>query len=93
MTSTPTRITLVPGQVHRVHTGVAVPGMASELPVGFLVKDRSSLASSGVLSPGGVVPPELSCRKNGVMGEFICLPRNHRGTYSKSDFSGTLECP
>ena len=47
--------TLVPGQVHRVHTGVAVAGEADGLPVGFLVKDRSSMASKGVFSHGGVI--------------------------------------
>ena len=47
--------TLVPGQVHRVHTGVAVAGMAGELPVGFLVRDRSSMASKGVFTHGGVI--------------------------------------
>ena len=48
--------TLVPGHVHRVHTGVAVAGMASSgLPVGFLVKDRSSMAAKGVFTHGGVI--------------------------------------
>jgi dUTP pyrophosphatase len=47
--------TLVPGHVHRVHTGVAVAGMAGELPVGFLVKDRSSMAAKGVFTHGGVI--------------------------------------
>ena len=47
--------TLNPGQVHRVPTGVAVAGEASGLPVGFLVKDRSSMAAKGVFSHGGVI--------------------------------------
>jgi dUTP pyrophosphatase len=47
--------TLIPGQVHRVQTGVAVAGMVSGLPVGFLVKDRSSLAAKGVFTHGGVI--------------------------------------
>jgi dUTP pyrophosphatase len=47
--------TLVPGQVHRVHTGVAVAGEAGGLPAGFLVKDRSSMASKGVFTHGGVI--------------------------------------
>src|SRR5271156_2115644 len=47
--------TLVPGQVHRVHTGVAVEGEAGGLPGGFLVKDRSSMASKGVFTHGGVI--------------------------------------
>src|SRR3984885_14381562 len=47
--------TLIPGQVHRVQTGVAVAGMVSGLPVGFLVKDRSSLAANGVFTHGGVI--------------------------------------
>jgi dUTP pyrophosphatase len=47
--------TLVPGQVHRVHTGVAVAGEAGGLPIGFLVKDRSSMASKGVFTHGGVI--------------------------------------
>jgi dUTP pyrophosphatase len=47
--------TLVPGQVHRVHTGVAVAGMAGGEPVGFLVKDRSSMAAKGVFTHGGVI--------------------------------------
>ena len=47
--------TLVPGQVHRVQTGVAVAGMANGSPVGFLVKDRSSMAAKGVFTHGGVI--------------------------------------
>jgi dUTP pyrophosphatase len=47
--------TLIPGQVHRVHTGVAVAGEAGGLPTGFLVKDRSSMASKGVFTHGGVI--------------------------------------
>ena len=47
--------TLVPGQVHRVPTGVAVAGETGGLPVGFLVKDRSSMAAKGVFSHGGVI--------------------------------------
>jgi dUTP diphosphatase len=47
--------TLVPGQVHRVNTGVAVAGMAGGLPVGFLVRDRSSMAAKGVFTHGGVI--------------------------------------
>jgi dUTP pyrophosphatase len=47
--------TLVPGQVHRVHTGVAVAGETGGLPVGFLVKDRSSMASKGMFTHGGVI--------------------------------------
>ncbi len=47
--------TLVPARVHRVHTGVAVAGMAGGLPVGFLVKDRSSMAAKGVFTHGGVI--------------------------------------
>jgi dUTP pyrophosphatase len=47
--------TLVPGRVHRVPTGVAVAGMVNELPLGFLVKDRSSMASKGVFTHGGVI--------------------------------------
>jgi dUTP pyrophosphatase len=47
--------TLVPGHVHRVTTGVAVEGIAGGLPVGFLVKDRSSMASKGVFTHAGVI--------------------------------------
>src|ERR1700761_8367553 len=47
--------TLTPGQVHRVHTGIAVAGEAEGKPVGFLVKDRSSMAAKGVFSHGGVI--------------------------------------
>jgi dUTP pyrophosphatase len=47
--------TLLPGQIHRVHTGVAVAGEAGGLPLGFLVKDRSSMASKGVFTHGGVI--------------------------------------
>ena len=47
--------TLLPGQVHRVHTGIAVEGEAEGKPVGFLVKDRSSMAAKGVFSHGGVI--------------------------------------
>ena len=47
--------TLIPGHVHLVHTGVVVAGMASGSPVGFLVKDRSSMAAKGVFTHGGVI--------------------------------------
>jgi dUTP pyrophosphatase len=47
--------TLVPGRIYRVHTGVAVAGMADGSPVGFLVKDRSSMAAKGVFTHGGVI--------------------------------------
>jgi dUTP pyrophosphatase len=47
--------TLVPGHVYRVHTGIAVAGEADGKPVGFLVKDRSSMAAKGVFSHGGVI--------------------------------------
>ena len=47
--------TLIPGHVHRVHTGVAVAGMHGGLPIGFLVKDRSSMAAKGVFTHGGVI--------------------------------------
>src|ERR1700727_3686562 len=59
--------TLVPGQVHRVHTGVAVAGMADGLPVGFLVKDRSSLAAKGVFTHGGVIDSSYRGEIAGVM--------------------------
>jgi dUTP pyrophosphatase len=47
--------TLIPGQVHRVRTGVAVAGEASGAAVGFLVRDRSSMAAKGVFTHGGVI--------------------------------------
>jgi dUTP pyrophosphatase len=47
--------TLVPGHVHRVHTGITVAGEADGKPLGFLVKDRSSMAAKGVFSHGGVI--------------------------------------
>jgi dUTP pyrophosphatase len=46
---------LNPGQVYRVSTGVAVAGEAEGAPLGFLVKDRSSMAAKGVFSHGGVI--------------------------------------
>jgi dUTP diphosphatase len=48
-------LVLTPGQVHRVTTGVAVEGEAAGAPVGFLVRDRSSMASRGVFTHGGVI--------------------------------------
>ncbi len=47
--------TLLPGQVQRVHTGIAVAGEVDGAPAGFLVKDRSSLAAKGVFTHGGVI--------------------------------------
>lgn len=47
--------TLHPGQVYRVTTGIAVAGEAGGVPVGFLIKDRSSMAAKGVFSHGGVI--------------------------------------
>jgi dUTP pyrophosphatase len=66
--------TLVPGQVHRVHTGVAVSGEAGGLPVGFLVKDRSSMASKGVFSHGGVID-------SSYRGEIVVLMTTLTDTY------------
>ena len=46
---------LIPGQVQRVHTGIAVAGEIDGDPAGFLIKDRSSLAARGVFTHGGVI--------------------------------------
>ena len=46
---------LVPGKVFRVPTGIAVEGETDGMPVGFLVKDRSSMAAKGVFTHGGVI--------------------------------------
>lgn len=66
--------TLLPGQVHRVHTGVAVAGMANGLPIGFLVKDRSSMAVKGVFTHGGVID-------SAYRGEIMVLMSTMTDTY------------
>jgi dUTP pyrophosphatase len=66
--------TLVPGQVFRVHTGIAVAGEEDGKPLGFLVKDRSSMAAKGVLSHGGVIDSTYR-------GEIMLLMSSLSGEY------------
>jgi dUTP pyrophosphatase len=66
--------TLVPGVVERVHTGVAVEGSDRGAPLGFLVKDRSSMALKGVFSHGGVID-------SSYRGEIIVIMTTLSGVY------------
>jgi dUTP pyrophosphatase len=70
-------VTLRPGAVQKVRTGVAVeayfapaPSPYEELfgyrPMGLLVRDRSSMASKGVFTHGGVIDA-------GYRGEMLVL--------------------
>jgi len=53
---------LTPGAVHKVRTGIAVDGGG----LGFLIKDRSSMAAAGFFTHGGVIDP-------GYRGEIMIL--------------------
>lgn len=53
---------LTPGTVHKVRTGIAVDGGG----LGFLIKDRSSMAAAGFFTHGGVIDP-------GYRGEIMIL--------------------
>lgn len=70
---------LRPGRITKVRTGVAVEGTRTLLrptgygveasstePLGFIIKDRSSMASKGIFTHGGVIDA-------GYRGEIIVL--------------------
>jgi dUTP pyrophosphatase len=60
---------LTPGTVHKVRTGIAVDG-----GLGFLIKDRSSMAAAGFFTHGGVIDP-------GYRGEIMILfTATHEGS-------------
>jgi dUTP diphosphatase len=79
-------VKMFPGNVYKVHTGIAVeainPGLCSvyngltvraeyidktkQKPYGLIIKDRSSMASKGVFTHGGVID-------SGYRGEIIVL--------------------
>ena len=61
---------LAPGAVHKVRTGIAVDGGG----LGFLIKDRSSMAAAGFFTHGGVIDP-------GYRGEIMILfTATHEGS-------------
>jgi dUTP pyrophosphatase len=61
---------LDPGTVHKVRTGIAVDGGG----LGFLIKDRSSMAAAGFFTHGGVIDP-------GYRGEIMILfTATHEGS-------------
>jgi dUTP pyrophosphatase len=66
--------TLVPGFVQRIHTGVAIAGEVDGSPVGFIVKDRSSMAAKGVFTHGGVID-------SSYRGEIVVLMTTLAETY------------
>ena len=53
---------LTPGTVYKIRTGIAVDGGG----LGFLIRDRSSMAAAGILTHGGVIDP-------GYRGEILVL--------------------
>lgn len=59
-------IRLLPSQVHKVKTGISLSGTNHITPVGFLVRDRSSMASKGVFTHGGVIDA-------GYRGEMLVM--------------------
>lgn len=71
---------LLPGQVTKVRTGVAVAVVIrlSTVPMGLLIRDRSSMASKGIVTSGGVIDA-------GYRGEIIVLMTNHGDTVSEDE--------
>jgi len=63
--------TLVPHQTVRVRTGIAVEARhpQSGLPLGLLVRDRSSMAARGLATTAGVIDP-------GYRGEVLIVMTN-----------------
>jgi dUTP pyrophosphatase len=70
---------LYPGVITKVRTGIAV---AAEHPVrqyklGLIIKDRSSMASKGIFTHGGVIDA-------GYRGEVVVLMTKDAGTLGES---------
>lgn len=59
-------VMLVPGDVTKVPTGLAMQMRDHFVPMGFILKDRSSVAAKGVTISGGVID-------SGYCGEIIVL--------------------
>lgn len=57
---------LLPGAVYKVRTGIAANALLGEISLGLLIRDRSSMASAGVFTHGGVIDA-------GYRGEVIVL--------------------
>lgn len=71
-------IYIVPGTVHKVRTGIAVEAaywIAAVVRSGLIIKDRSSMASKGVFTHGGVID-------SGYRGEIVVL----MSTVNKSSY-------
>lgn len=83
-------ITLHTGIVTKVRTGVAVAGnvgneFAGDDPCGFIIKDRSSMASKGITVSGGVID-------SGYRGEIVVLLTKSYGTvYGEMDTSVNIK--
>ena len=62
---------LSPGTVVKVRTGIAVEARHPEtgVPLGLLVRDRSSMAARGIITTGGVIDA-------GYRGEILILMTN-----------------
>ena len=76
---------LVPGEVTKVRTGIAVAGSCGPtihdwVPCGFIIKDRSSMAVKGIFTHGGVIDA-------GYRGEVIVL----MSVLGKSEINPTLK--
>lgn len=73
---------LLPGQVTKVRTGVALAAFhfpyESPAGMGLLIRDRSSMASKGIVTSGGVIDA-------GYRGEIIVLMTNHGDTVSEDE--------
>jgi dUTP pyrophosphatase len=57
---------LYPGKVANIRTGVAVEARYMGMPLGLLVRDRSSMAAKGIFTHGGVIDA-------GYRGEIVVL--------------------
>lgn len=64
-------LTLLPGRVCKVRTGIAVEARhpATDEALGLLIRDRSSMASKGIVTTGGVIDA-------GYRGEILVLMTN-----------------
>lgn len=93
-------ITLVPMALVKVKTGIAVraydrvkatasfigPGTLIENPLGLLIRDRSSMASKGIFTHGGVIDAgyrgEIIVLMTALKPESVEWGFNHFGEYS-----------
>jgi len=56
-------------KVTHVRTGIFIEGNIGDVPCGFIIKDRSSMAAKGIFTHGGVIDA-------GYRGEIVVLMSN-----------------